>query len=103
MCDTLVFIITINYIFVKQYIRKGGTTMKRIFATVGFSFVFSLLLLNHFISEFVIPYIIVTNAFSAVSLLIKSLRKHKEIPCIFLSVALSAVIFSVVTELSYKP
>lgn len=77
--------------------------MKRFFATVGFSFVFSLLLLNHFISEFVILYIIVTTAFSAVSLLIKSLRKHKEIPCIFLSLALSAVIFSVVTELSYKP
>ncbi|MGN0444632.1 MAG: ComEC/Rec2 family competence protein [Acutalibacteraceae bacterium] len=77
--------------------------MKRFFATVGFSFVFSLLLLNLILSEYAVYYALAAACLFALSMLIKPLRKRKEIPCIFLSFLLSALSFIAVTELSYKP
>lgn len=77
--------------------------MKRVFITVGSSFMLSLLILNHFMSDSAFIFLIVTAVLSAVSFLIKPLRKQGEIPCALISCVLAAVSFISVTELFYKP
>lgn len=77
--------------------------MKRIFATVGFSFILSLLILNTFFFDKAVIYLIITVFLLLLSLVIKPLRKKRESVCILLSFVISAVSFMLVTELSYKP
>lgn len=81
--------------------------MKRFFATVGFSFIFSLLVLNRFLSSYAFIYIAVSTVLFVLSLISgRIMRKNKflkELSCILFAFIISALSFVAVSELIYKP
>lgn len=76
--------------------------MKRVFLTVGFSFILSLLILNYLLPDKALICLSTAIFLLVLFLIIKPLRKRKEIVCVLISFIISVVSFICVTEVSYK-
>lgn len=77
--------------------------MKRFFTTVGFSFLFSLLLLNKIIPSHAFLFFLISALCCAVMLLVKKFRLKTEIIAILISFVFSSLIFILFTNNVYKP
>lgn len=77
--------------------------MKRFFATVGFSFLFALILLNNFLSDYAFIFLIVSVLFAGVLFLLRDFEKKNEIICVLFSFVFATLSFMLFNKYVYKP
>lgn len=76
--------------------------MKRVFETAGFSFIFSLAILNNLPAEKAFYFLCIASVLSVILIFIKPFKRKKEVLCFLLSCTVSALSYLAVTQFIYK-
>lgn len=77
--------------------------MKRTFAVIGFSYMLGLILMNYIFEDNCVFLFCVIAVLLLLSILIKPIRMHAELPLALVSIMLSVIVFTSVKTYTYTP